>query len=69
MPVAVKAASMHTILLESSLSYVYMCLNGSRLQQTHKLLTFDFKGTGVGCIDCSSKDYPMNFILMGNVAK
>ena len=52
MIVAVKAmhtANMRTILLESLLSDVEMCSNGSELWWTSKIdvVTFDFKGTRV----------------------
>ena len=37
--------------------------------QTTDVVTFDFKGTGVRCVVCSTIDYQMNFVLVHNVAK
>ena len=46
---AMHTANMHSILLESLLSDVLMCLNCSELMDTHAIdvVTFDFKGTCV----------------------
>ena len=35
---------------------------------TNDVVTFDFKDTGVCCFVCGLNNYPMNFILMHNVA-
>ena len=37
--------------------------------QAIDIVTFDFKGTGVRCVDCGTTDYQMNFVLVNNISK
>ena len=36
--------------------------------QTIDVVTYDLKGGGVSCVVCILNDYPMNFILVHDVA-